>query len=69
MGWIRVVVKSIMVGQEMVVSSKMVAVQRIVMVEEVSMNWIDNLSVTEMDRRGVYGMDKRIKCQNKWKCH
>ena len=37
-------------------------------VEEVFMKWMDRQSVTEMERVGVYEMDKPKKCQ-KWKCH
>ena len=35
-------------------------------VEEVK--WMDGPSVTEMDRGGVYEMDKK-KVPQKWKCH
>ena len=33
------------------------------MVEEVSLKWMDRPSVTEMDRGGVYEMNKQKKCQ------
>ena len=33
------------------------------LVEEVSMKWMDGPSVTEMDRGGVYEMDRQKKCQ------
>ena len=34
-------------------------------VEEVSMKWIDRPSVTEMDRGGIYEMERKTKFQQK----
>ena len=34
-----------------------------VIVDEVSMKWMDRPSVTEMDTGGVYEMDRQTKCQ------
>ena len=38
------------------------------LVEEVSMKWMDRPSVTEMERGGVYEID-RPKSAKKWKFH
>ena len=39
------------------------ASKRLYLVEEMFMKWMDRLSVTEMDRGGVYEMDRQTKCQ------